>query len=67
MVATKPTVGLYKRTPGLEDADPKVDGRLSACSGHPKRYPNRISSAVFVGKIVRDGTKTYIVGQRRPL
>ena len=25
------------------------------------------ADSVFSGKIVRDGTKTYIVGQRRPL
>jgi hypothetical protein len=30
MVATKPTVDPYVRMPGLEDADPKVDGQLSA-------------------------------------
>ena len=33
----------------------------------PRKVKYIDDDAVFVGKIVRDGTKTYIVGQRKPL
>jgi hypothetical protein len=31
IVVTKLAFGMYVRMPGLEDADPKVDGQVSAC------------------------------------
>ena len=33
----------------------------------PRKVKYIDADAIFAGKIVRDGTKTYIVGQRRPL
>ena len=33
----------------------------------PRKVKYIDADSLFVGKIVRDGTKTYIVGQRRPL
>jgi hypothetical protein len=33
----------------------------------PRKVKYIDADALFVGKVVRDGTKTYIVGQRRPL
>lgn len=68
------TVGVNNQEHWLAFAEREHDGVAAFFIIHaadenkePRKVKYIDDDAVFVGKIVRDGTKTYIVGQRRPL
>ncbi len=67
-------VGINNQEHWLNFAEQKNDGiagffiiHAADQNAHPRKVKYIDADAVFIGKIVRAGTKTHIVGQRRPL